>query len=156
MALSLALTWLENLMLVAVPGLPPGVRLGLSNVILMYCIKYIGIKYGAIIAAVKVIFVFATRGFTAGTLSFLGTLFSVLILIAFRNLDSVILLSILSSIAHNLGQILGCIFVLSSWRAVYYLPVLMISGIAVGALTGLVMKLVLNRIESARQNIKKL
>ena len=153
MALSLALTWLENLVLVSIPGLPPGVRLGLSNVITMYCVKYISAKHAALIGAVKVIFVFATRGFTAGMLSFLGTLCSIVILIMFRDLDSVMVLSILSSIAHNLGQIIGCMLVLTSWRAVYYLPVLLLSGIAVGAVTGFIMKLVLGRIHAAREKL---
>ena len=40
-AAAVTLSYLEGL--VSVPGLPPGVKLGLSNIVTMYCVFFLGI-----------------------------------------------------------------------------------------------------------------
>ncbi|MEG0571145.1 MAG: Gx transporter family protein, partial [Oscillospiraceae bacterium] len=47
-----------------IPSMPPGVKLGLSNVVIMFSLLFIGIKRTALLVFLKVSFVFITRGST--------------------------------------------------------------------------------------------
>ena len=67
-ALALALTLLEG-MLPPIPGLPPGARPGLSNIVTMFAAGSLGLPYALAIALIKGVFAFLTRGVTAGLMS---------------------------------------------------------------------------------------
>ena len=60
-ALAMALSFLEAL-LPALPMLPPGIRLGLSNIVTMYALFVLGPVSGYTIAVLKSLFVLLTRG----------------------------------------------------------------------------------------------
>ena len=49
LALALVLNMVEG-MLPALPAMPPGVRLGLSNIVVLYCVLYLGRKDAFVIA----------------------------------------------------------------------------------------------------------
>ena len=51
-------------------------------------------------------------------------------------------------VAHNLGQVAVAFLVVESYGIVYYIPVLMISGLATGILIGVVATLVLPYIQT--------
>ena len=59
-ALAMALSFLESL-LPALPMLPPGIRLGLSNIVTMYALFALGPVSGYTIAVLKSLFVLLTR-----------------------------------------------------------------------------------------------
>ena len=59
-ALSVVLMLLEN-MIPPLPALPPGVKLGLSNIAVMYCLFYMGKENAFILLVLKSLFVFLTR-----------------------------------------------------------------------------------------------
>ena len=80
-ALSIIMAYLEHL-IPPLPFAPPGVKLGLSNIITMYTLFFIGIPQALIIAILKAGFVLLTRGTIAAILSLLGGLASVLIMAA--------------------------------------------------------------------------
>lgn len=149
-ALAIVLSALEN-MLPVLPFLPPGVKLGLSNIPVMYTLFFIQPTSAALptalsIAVLKALFVFTTRGFTAGTLSALGGLCSVLMMALLARLNhpklSVMALSMAGGVCHNLGQLLGVYFLISR-TLVYYLPALILSGMGMGLITGIVLKAVM-------------
>jgi heptaprenyl diphosphate synthase len=90
-------------------------------------------------------------GFTFGNMammlySFAGALLSFLVMLLVKRLGklSVIGVSVLGGVSHNIGQILVAIVVLETKSLIYYLPVLLlagiISGIAIGVLGGMVTK----------------
>ena len=57
-ALAMALSLLES-MIPALPMLPPGVKLGLSNIVTMYCLFFLGARSAFTVAALKSCFVAA-------------------------------------------------------------------------------------------------
>ena len=74
-ALAMAFSYLESMLVI--PGLLPGMRLGLSNLVTMYCLFFLGKRAGYTMAVMKAVFVVLTRGFVAGMLSLSGGIFSV-------------------------------------------------------------------------------
>ena len=53
-------------------GLPPGVKLGLSNIVVMYALFFIGWKEAYLLGILKALGVFLTRGGVAAALSLAG------------------------------------------------------------------------------------
>ena len=78
-ALAIVLSFVEGL-IAPLFALPPGVKLGLGNIVVMYCMVYLGFSSAVKVSALKGFFSFLTRGFTAGVLSFTGGMFSVIIM----------------------------------------------------------------------------
>lgn len=139
-------------MLPPLPLLPPHFKLGLANVLAMYCIFFIGKKEAYTLTFLKSAFVFMTRGQVAATLSLTGGILSVTVIIIamflFRSSLSYITFSILGAIFHNIGQILAFSVIMKSWYVFYYLPVLLIGGIILGAVTGILFKKLIPYLES--------
>ncbi len=137
-ALSLCFSYLESM--VTLPGLPPGVKLGLSNLVTMYCLFFLGKSSAYSLALLKSFFVFLTRGPIGAVLSLSGGLLSVTVMgagdsLSRRNL-SYTALSILGAVSHNVGQLIAARFLVNQFLFVY-IPVLLISGLVMGILTGL-------------------
>ena len=136
-ALTLALSAVE--WLIPMP-LPPGVRLGLANIPIMLTGWKKQHLPAAALAIVKVSFVFITRGAMAGANSLGGTVLSFAVLILLLKKDNRFFPAVFAGIAHNIGQISVMSFVLGSF-AFYYLPMLVLSGAAMGIITGTIFKL---------------
>ena len=136
-ALSMAFSYLESM--IVIPGMLPGIRLGLSNLVTMYGVFFLGRRTGYTLAVMKSVFVLLTRGFVAGMLSLSGGLVSVtaIILVDWLTRYSLhyITLSVIGAVMHNIGQLILARF-LTSVFLYYYIPVLLISGLLVGAVTG--------------------
>ena len=137
LALITVLSFLEH-MLPPLPFLPPNVRLGLSNIVTMYALIFLGKSSAVTLTVLKAVFAAVMRGVTAGILSLSGGMLSIIILlIAVRagNL-SYLILGILGAIGHNLGQIITASFILGTNLILPYLPVLLVSGTVLGSITG--------------------
>ena len=136
-ALALVLSFVES-MLVPVLGLMPAMKLGLSNIVVMDALLFLGRRQTYALVVLKALFAFLTRGFTAGMLSFLGGTLSFLVLcliLLWPGKVSGLIFSVCGALAHNAGQLLGASFLLSSTAAVGYAPILMICGLIVGSIT---------------------
>lgn len=144
LALALVLNLVEG-MLPALPAMPPGVKMGLSNIVVLYCVLYMGRKDALTVAVLKSGFVFLTRGFSAGFISLCGGLLSVgvMALTARSEKISILMKSVLGALAHNLGQLTAAAIYLQSFYTFYYAPVLALSGILMGTLTALLTRTVL-------------
>ena len=140
-ALAVALTFLEYM--IPIPTPVPGIRLGLSNIVVMYSLFFMRKRDAATLAVLKALFVFLTRGATAAALSLSGGLLSVLVmslaLVIFSDRISYLMVSVLGAVFHNLGQMCVASLILGSalW---YYMPVLLLTGIAAGLATSLLLK----------------
>lgn len=146
-AVALLLAVLEG-MIPPLPSMPPGVKLGLSNVVVMYCLVYLGWREGLLIVALKALFAFLVQGgFTAGLMSLFGGLcsaFVIILLLALKKLKiSFILVSVCAAVTHNLAQLAVACFYLQSSTVFYYTPVLFLSGIVMGCVTGVVLRVML-------------
>lgn len=158
LALSVSTSFLEGAA-VANVMLPPGVRLGVSNIITMYCLFFLGFKSALVLLILKSIFALMTRGVIAGCLSLMGGLFAIFAMESlnrlFKDMDKTYI-SIAGGVFHNLGQLLGAFVLLHNPYVIYYLPVLFVFGIISGTVTGVSLRLIMpyfNKI-SGHFNIK--
>jgi len=141
-ALTIVLSLIEAALPIPTPV--PGIKLGLSNIVVMYSIFFLKFKDALAIAVLKSIFIFLMRGIIAGILSMCGGLFSLgimaLIFILFKNKASFLIISILGAIFHNLGQMVAASYLLNTtfW---FYLPILLFSGIIAGFATSVLLKI---------------
>lgn len=136
-ALAIALSWLESC-ITPLLGLIPALKLGLSNIVVMYALLFLRSRTALMLVLLKSVFAFVTRGVTAGVLSCCGGLLSLLILWILLHLPFCVsgyFFCVCGALAHNLGQLLAASVLLSSTMALAYAPVLLVAGIAVGALS---------------------
>lgn len=141
-ALALVLGYLE--VLFPLPVAIPGVKLGLGNIIVVYALISYGPKPAFLLMLFKVVtsallfgnpavFPFSLAG---GVLSF--AIMTIAVRVRFL---SVLGVSILGGVAHNMGQALMVTILLGPAVAVANLPILLIAGILTGLVTGLVCRL---------------
>lgn len=158
--MAMVLSFVES-MLTAGLSLPLGIKPGLSNIITMYCLFFLGKKGAYTLAFLKAFFAFLTRGATAGMLSLVGGLASITIMIILllpkKHSVSYTLLSIAGAVTHNLSQIVLASFILGMGYkvAVGLAPLLLITGIAMGILTGFILRLVLPALEKLGITMRK-
>lgn len=165
MAILLAMTVVLSIVehsLPALPLLPPNVRLGLSNVIVMYTMFFLGRRYALGMAVLKSIFVMLTRGAVAGFMSLLGGLTSVVIMIilvtVFKERISYLGLSVAGALGHNIGQMVGASLQLQQNLVKLYWPVLLVAGVLFGVVTGILLQIVMpifNRISGLSETNSK-
>lgn len=143
LAVIVALTTAEH-MLPPLPFVPPGVKLGLSNIVTMFCVFFVGRVSAVTLNVLKALFVLLTRGWLAGVLSLSGGLLSIgaviLLLLFWKDSASFAAVSVAGATAHNLGQYAAVSLVLRANYFAYYLPVLLVSGIVMGLATGTLLK----------------
>lgn len=127
----------------------PGIKLGLANIVTVYAMFLLGPADTLCILLCRV---------------FLGSLFSGRIVTLFYSLGGGLLCyavmlplhrlvsrrqiwmcSVIGAMAHNVGQILVAIWVTGTPAIVYYLPVLMLSGVIAGLFTGLCAQFLVGR-----------
>ena len=145
-ALALALSWLESL--VPLPGAPPGVKLGLGNLAVMFALYRLGPRQAAGLSLTRALLAAAMFG-SAYSLAYslAGAAVSLAVMLALKRTGrfSILGVSIAGGVGHNLGQILVAAAVLGD-AVIWYLPVLLVSGVAAGAAIGVVGGIVTERI----------
>ena len=75
-ALAMALSFVEGTLVL--PGLLPGMKLGLANIVVMYALFFMGPKQALVLDLLKALCVFLVSGWPAGCLSLCGGLLSLL------------------------------------------------------------------------------
>lgn len=130
-ALAMALSFIEGTLVI--PGLAPGMKLGLANIVVMYALFFMGARQALYLDLLKALFVFLVSGWTAGFLSLCGGLLSLLVMwmlyykLPFR--PTWFILSVCGALSHNIGQLLGAGLILSSAMSLYYAPVMLVLGL---------------------------
>lgn len=146
-ALALTLNFLEN-MIPALPAMPPGVKLGLSNIAVVYCLFFWGGREALFLAVLKSGFVLLTRGAAAGCISLAGGLLSLgamalAIRLAGKGGSRYFAVSIPGAVCHNLGQLLAAAALMKNAAVFYSLPVLILAGILMGTATAVLLRAVM-------------
>lgn len=126
----------------------PGLRLGFSNIIILFVLYKYSFKDSLYVSIVRVILVGLLRtGLFSISFFFSlsGAIFSIIFMYLVKKIKlfSIIGVSIVGSISHSIGQILIAIFLLKNENIVYYLPYLLIFSIPTGIITGLITKKIL-------------
>lgn len=149
-AQSLLLFLLESL--IPIPFVAPGAKIGLSNIITVICLYILSFKDTFIVIILK-IFLSTLFGGTLSSLlySLFGGLLSLISMYivkkTFKDKISILGVSIVGSIFHNIGQLIAASLVVQSFNIFVYFPVLMIAGLIAGILVGVVSKYLLIQFE---------
>lgn len=146
-ALAMVLSWLESLVPLSVAV--PGVKLGLTNLVVIFALYRMSLRDAAVISLVRVVLVSATFGNAyslaysmAGAVLSLG----VMALLKKTGQFSMVGVSVAGGVCHNIGQILVAIAVLGTARIAWYLPVLLLTGLTAGVCVGVVGGILTRRI----------
>ena len=145
-AVAMILSYVESLL----PSVGiPGVKMGLANIAVIFALFRFGWKEAAALSLVRVVLVSLLFGSVGAMLySLAGAVLSLAVMALLRRIDrfSTVGVSVAGGVAHNAGQILMAMLILQTKQLFGYLPVLAVSGIAGGVLTGLAAALLIRRI----------
>ena len=147
LALAMILSYLESL----VPPILalPGIKLGLANAVSLFALYRLGARYAIPISLLRV-FLSALLFGSIMSLAFslAGALLSLLAMILLRAMTplSPTVVSVVGAVCHNIGQIAVAALLLST-SLIYYLGILIISGVISGVLIGLLTSYLIKRIK---------
>lgn len=138
---AIVLSIIESIFPVPVPVY--GVKLGLANIITIVVLYFFGAKEALSVVCIRVLlssiygggFVVFLFSVTGGILS---TIVMWLLMKVLADKVSLVSISIVGSIVHNIGQLTVAGFVLNDFAVMSYLPVLMVSGVIMGVFTGFI------------------
>ncbi|BAK48277.1 hypothetical protein CXIVA_23100 [Clostridium sp. SY8519] len=139
LALALILSYVESL----IPFFfgVPGMKLGLTNLVIVVLLYCMGSREAYLISIVRVIL----AGFLFGNLfsiiySLAGALLSLTVMMLIKKTGRyrVVTVSTVGGICHNIGQLIVAALVVNSYNIFSYLPVLLIAGLVTGLIIGLV------------------
>ena len=147
LSLSVVLSIVESL--IPLNTAIPGLKLGLANAVIVFAIASYSLKEALTISILRVFLVGLLRTGLFNTYFFFslgGALLSVIVMyIVYKtNKFSIVGVSIIGAIFHNIGQILVAIVMLNTINLAFYLPLLLIFSIPSGIIIGLTVKSVLN------------
>ena len=128
----------------------PGVKLGLANIITVYAMFRLGPKDTLAILLARIFLGSIFAGAVSAMLFSLAGGFlcycAMLLLRRILTLRQIWVCGVLGAMCHNLGQLLAAMIIYRTSGLAVYLPVLLLSGMAAGLLTGIAAQLVLNRL----------
>ncbi len=149
-ALAFILSYIESIIPVPIPI--PGIKLGLANLVVLTGLYTMGAKEAFVLSMIRIILV----GFTFGNPSTMlfslgGGILSWLLMTLFykTKLFSLVGVSIIGGLSHNIGQILVAMCVVSNTMLIYYLPFLLLSGAVTGTMIGILGSIIVSRIKVA-------
>lgn len=130
----------------------PGVKLGLANLVVVVALYVMKPGEAFSIAIIRIFL----AGLTFGNVyslaySLCGGILSFIVMwLVKRTKLSVIGVSMMGGICHNIGQITVAAIVMETVRIVYYLPVLIGAGLLTGLLLGVISNLIINRLKKIK------
>ena len=138
----LVLGYLESLL--PVVGIP-GIKLGLSNTVLLYALYLLDAKSAVLLAALKVLLSAFLFGSPAAMLySAAGAALSLCGMMLFQRFRGV---SVIGAVCHNIGQCAVASLFVQVRAILAYFPLLLVSAAVTGVITGVTAKYLLRYIK---------
>jgi heptaprenyl diphosphate synthase len=138
-ALALIFSYIESLIPINF-GIP-GAKLGLANLMVVIVLYKMGAKEAYMLSMVRIVL----SGFLFGNLfgilySLAGGILSLSIMTLLKKTDkfSIIGISMAGAVFHNMGQLIIAGIVVESANVIYYMPALLIVGLATGLVIGII------------------
>lgn len=129
----------------------PGIKMGLPNIVIILTLYWFGVKEAAAVSLVRLAAVALLFG-NAMTLiySLAGAVLSLALMYLLKRMDivSMVGVSIIGGVSHNLGQILIAIWMTETAEIGYYMIVLTVTGTLAGILIGLVSAFVIRYLKN--------
>ena len=154
-ALALVFSYLESFIPINLLIPIPGVKLGFANIVVVFALYMMKPVDAIIIGVLRVLL----SGLLFGNpmtiaYSLVGCFLSWLVMTLLKNTKlSIVGVSMLGGIMHNIGQLIVAVVLTSTVRITYYLPVLLVSGMVTGLVMGYASKLVIDRISKIKKNV---
>ncbi len=151
-ALALILSYLESFL--PLPMMLPGFKLGLCNVVVLFCAYRLSLWDAAILSLIRVLITSLLFGNVTGFLfSLFGAVFAFVAIVFAKTLLSKRLsfvgVSVLSAAAFNFGQILAASLLYASVSVFSYLALLLVASAIFGGAVGLLLNLIFDRLGNA-------
>ncbi len=150
--LSLILSYVDSLIPINI--MVPGIKIGLANLIIIYSLYMLGIKEAIFISIIRVVISSILFGsILTFVYSLTGAIVSLLIMVILKSFTSltVITTSIAGGVMHNMTQIIVAIILMNTKEIVYYLPILILTGVISGMMIGIFSTLL---IKFSKNNLK--
>ena len=126
----------------------PGIKLGLPNIAIIIILYRFGWKEASIISLLRVFLTSLLFGTVLSMLySIAGAVLSLIAMILLKNFLSTVTISVIGGVFHNIGQIAVAILVTETQQLLYYLPILIISGVIAGVVVGIIAAISVKKIE---------
>lgn len=135
-------------MLLPVFFVVPGMKLGLANLVTVFVLYRYRAKEAAVISLIRIVVIgFLFANLFSILYSLAGAALSLLCMTAAKRFSglSIVGVSILGGVTHNLGQLIVAALVVENGNVFYYFPALLISGLVTGAIIGIVTGEILKR-----------
>ncbi len=139
-------------LLIPIPIPIPGVKLGLANIITIIAIAFLDFKDVLLVVFLRcVVVAVLSKGITVLPFSLTGGLLSAMAMwLLYKKawrLFSIKGISVVGAIVHNTAQLLVASVILGETVIFYYIPVLLVSAVVTGLITGSVSELTVREIE---------
>ena len=128
----------------------PGAKLGLANVVTVYAMFALGPADTLLVLLARIVLGSIFSGnMMALAYSLFGGIACYLAMLILRRLGTgqIWLCSCLCGAAHNAAQLLSAMIITSTAQVVYYLPFLLLAGLAAGLFTGVCAQLLVTRLK---------
>lgn len=128
----------------------PGVKLGLSNLVILIALYKLGAGYAFVINMVRILLSgLLFGGVSAMLYSLAGGLlsFAVMFILMKTKLFSPVGISMAGGVMHNVGQVTVAALVVETGKIYLYLPVLSVTGLITGTILGFAAALILVRLK---------
>ncbi|MFY9197952.1 MAG: Gx transporter family protein [Acutalibacteraceae bacterium] len=149
-AQALALSFIENF-IPPIPGLPPGAKLGLANIVTMFTASTMGFTSALCVTIIKALFVGSTRGVTAFFMSLAGGVLSTIVMCVLlqikKNPFGILGVSVACAIAHNTGQLIVATIISGTAMFASYAPFLLFFALVAGCITGSILNVLMPALE---------
>lgn len=152
-ALALVFSYLESFIPINALIPIPGVKLGLSNIVVLFALYTMKPIDAFVISIIRI--------FIAGLLfgnpmtiaySIVGGMLSLFVMWLLKKTKlSIVGVSMVGGICHNMGQLIVAVVLTETLRIAYILLVLLISGMVTGLLMGIVANLVVDRVNKIKK-----
>jgi len=153
LALMLVLGFVESRLPVAT-GVP-GIKLGLSNGVLIFAVYMLNVPAAYLLMGLKVLLSGMLFGSPSAMMyAFAGGLLSLTVMVLLSRMKglSPVVVSMVGGLSHNVGQVLLAMFILNTPKLVYYMAVLMVVGLVTGLATGLAANGIINRFRKEKKH----
>ena len=131
----------------------PGIKLGLSNGVLIFAVYMLDIPTAWMLMVLKVTLSgLLFGGFNTIMYALAGGVLSMICMSLLSRVKGMhpITVSMAGGVMHNVGQVALAMIILQTPQLLYYMAVLMLVGLACGALTGIVASSVMKHLKTIR------
>lgn len=128
--------------MIPVPFITPGAKLGLSNIITLMALYTLDFKDAFLIVVLRVLLATLLGGSISSLFySIAGGILSLVAMYLIKRIGqdkvSIIGVSIVGAVFHNIGQIIVAALIIHNYMIVSYLPILLVAGVGTGLFVGI-------------------